>query len=177
MNPTTAIYSNRQEDRNELERNIGLSEIGNSTTSFYIPTHSSELYSPRSTTLFYLPSNNALLAKGYRRIVYGDHGPYLEFEKSNFCLPLVSKFGNKIDFDNLPLIENCKYYYYWLHPSGYNKIKVYLQLKSVSNLPNAPPRSDGKKSKFNRVEGEGYADYQRGFYYVDPYQLVVLPEN
>lgn len=154
MNPTTtAIYTNRQEDRAQLESSKNLSEIGD------------------SSTLFFIPPNNTLLAQGYRRVVYGDHGPYLEFEQSNFKLSLISKFGNKIDFNNLPPIEKCKYYYYWLHPEGHKEIKVYLQLKSVANLPNAPPRSDGKKSKFNRVEG--YADYQRGFYYVDPYQLAV----
>lgn len=39
----------------------------------------------------------------------------------------------------------------------------------MHNLPNAPKRSDGKRSSFNRTEG--YADYKRGYFYVDPYLL------
>jgi hypothetical protein len=58
-----------------------------------------------------------------------------------------------------------------MYPKSYFDLKVYLQLKSVKNLPNAPKRKDGRPSCFNRVEG--YADYKRGFYYVDPYDLII----
>ena len=34
---------------------------------------------------------------------------------------------------------------------------------------------DGRKSNFNRVEG--YADYRRGYFYVDPYDLEVKDEQ
>lgn len=146
---TTAIYENRLSDKNELEKKLGLQEFGNQETKFYSP-------------------NGILLFEGYERIVYGDHGPYLEFTLQNIRYKLKSKFGNYVDFNNLPG-EEFKYYYYWLVPLCDPNIKVYLQIKTVHNLPNAPKREDGKKSTFNR--SEGYADYKRGFFYVDPYSL------
>lgn len=146
---TTATYPNRLQDKEKLEKLISLNEIGNSTTEFYIA--------------------NDLLAVGYTRIVYGDHGPYIEFEKKNFVLDLKSKFGND-NLDNLPGLD-FKYYYYWLYPIGHSNLKVYLQIKPVHDLPNAPRRLDGLKSSFNRKEG--YADYKRGFYYINPYDLII----
>lgn len=147
--PTTAIYSNRVEDKDLLEIKLSLPEFGNEDREFYLP-------------------NGTLLAKGYVRVVYGDHGPYIEFDKIHFKLKLLPRFGNKVDLENLPDLDN-KFYYYWLFPYGDENTKVYLQIKPVSDLPNAPKRNDGKQSSFNR--DEGYADYKRGMYYVDPYSL------
>lgn len=148
---TTAIYDNRIEDKIKLEAEFALLEFGNNEREFYLP-------------------NGKLFAKGYVRIVYGDHGPYVEFDKSQIMLKLFSRFGNKFDVDNLPELD-YKYYYYWLFPYGDENIKVYLQIKPVTDLSNAPKRSDGKKSSFNRKEG--YADYKRGMFYVDPYTLTL----
>lgn len=150
MFKTTAIYQNRIDDKNELEEKLNLQEEGNSSTKFTY--------------------NNKLLFEGYERIVYGDHGPYIEFSLQNIRCKLKSKFNNYVDYDNLPI--DSKYYYYWLQVIEFPDIKVYLQIKPVDNLPNAPKRNDGKKSCFNRKEG--YADYKRGYFYVDPYQLEVL---
>jgi len=147
---TTAIYENRLSDKMQVESSLGLSEEGNQTTEFY--------------------NNGLLLFQGYERIVYGDHGPYIEFSLQNIRCKLKSKFNNYVDFNNLPG-DDFKYYYYWLQPVDSQEIKVYLQIKTVHNLPNAPKRDDGKKSCFNRAEG--YADYKRGYFYVDPYSLSV----
>ena len=146
---STAIYENRIDDKNILESKLFLSEFGNDSKLFYLP-------------------DGKIFAEGYVRIVYGDHGPYLEFNKNQIKCKLYSKFNNVSDFDNLPDL-NFKYYYYWLFPRGNENIKVYLQIKPVTNLANAPKRIDNKKSNFNRIEG--YADYKRGMYYVDPYCL------
>ena len=146
---STAIYPNRELDKSDLENKLQLPEQGNATTTFYIP-------------------QGPLFARGYERIVYGDHGPYLEFDKSQIKIHLISKFGNQVDMENLPGLD-YQYYYYWLHPTEYRNIKVYLQIKPVTNLPNAPKRADGRRSSFNRTEG--YADYRRGLFYVDPYTL------
>jgi hypothetical protein len=145
---TTATYPNRQEDKQELEHDRQLHEFGNDNLDFF--TYGGEFF-----------------AKGYVRIVYGDHGPYIEFTKEQIKVELVSKFKNEIDFDNLP--EKPKFFYYWLHPKGNSTVKVYLQLKTVTDKPNAPKRKDGKPSCFNREEG--YADYRVGYYYVDPEDL------
>lgn len=148
---TTAIYPNRLEDKQMLEESIGLSEEGNAETEFY-------------------NKDGIIIAKGYARIVYGDHGPYVEFERQHIKCKMYSKFSNTVDYRNLPDL-NYKYYYFWLYPDGDSDLKIYLQIKPVSNLGNAPKRADGKKSDFNRKEG--YADYKRGYFYIDPYQLTI----
>jgi len=147
---TTAIYNNRIEDKSKLENILNLQEEGDLNKIFLLP-------------------NGKVFAEGYNRIVYGDHGPYIEFNKSHIKCKLYSRFGNKIDEENLP--KDSKYYYFWLFPHGSEKTKVYLQIKPVTDLPNAPKREDGKKSAFNRKEG--YADYKSGMYYVDPYSLSI----
>lgn len=145
---STAIYQNRIEDKIELENKLSLSEEGNDTK-------------------FYLP-DGTIFAIGYNRIVYGDHGPYLEFARQHILCKMYSKYGNLVDYNNLPDL-NYKYFYFWLYPEENENIKIYLQIKPVTNLSNAPKREDKKPSAFNRMEG--YADYKRGMFYVDPYSL------
>ena len=146
---TTAIYENRLSDKLNVEADLKLSEEGNPNNKFYDP-------------------NGHLLIIGYDRIVYGDHGPYIEFSLNNIRCKLKSKFGNYVDYNNLPG-EDFKYYYYWLQPICGCDIKIYLQIKTVHNLPNAPKRADGRPSCFNRAEG--YADYKRGYFYIDPWSI------
>lgn len=146
---TTAIYPNRQEDKQLIESLTGLSEQGNEDTCFYY-------------------DGENLIARGYERIVYGDHGPYIEFSKRHFKTLLVSKFGSTPT--SLPPSDSSRYFYYWLYPINAPCIKVYWQIKPVTHLPNAPDRPDRKPSKFNRAEG--YADYKRGYYYISPWDFI-----
>lgn len=143
---TTAIYENRVNDKLRLEIDLGLEEFGDDAVKFFLP-------------------DKTIFAIGYVRIVYGDHGPYIEFTKNQIKAKLFSKYNNNVDI----IPQNPRYYYYWLYPENNNDVKVYLQLKTVHDLPNAPKRRDGRKSNFDRIEG--YADYKVGYYYVDPYEL------
>jgi hypothetical protein len=147
---STAVYPNRITDKQKLEATLGLEEFGDNRTCFQY---------------------QVLIAQGYNRIVYGDHGPYVEFEEHHFKRPLVSHFGQHIAKE-LPLETDVNFYYYWLEPEGVPQVKVYWQIKPVTNLKNAPYRSDRLPSKFNRVEG--YADYRRGLYYVSPYSFMSI---
>lgn len=142
---TTAIYPNRLDDKKEVESKLGFDEFGSIITEFYI--------------------GDNLFAKGYVRIVYGDHGPYVEFTRDQIQCSLKPKYGSYIP--KLPDEKTSKYFYLWLHPVFDINVKVYWQIKPVTYLKNAPEREDGKPSKFNRVEG--YADYKRGMYYVSPF--------
>lgn len=156
MFKTTAIYPNRIIDKKELELKLGLPEEGSSNFIFYF--------------------NSNIIAIGYERLVYGDHGPYLEFTKNQIKCNLLSKFNNDFDINKLPPL-NYKYYYFWLCPENLDEnlrlypddLKIYLQIKNVHDLSNAPKRTDGKKSVYNRKEG--YADYRRGYLYINPYDL------
>ena len=61
---STVDSPNRERDRKFVEAEWELSEFGDSDYEFY--------------TMM-----GTLIAIGYVRMVYGDHGPYIEFEESN----------------------------------------------------------------------------------------------
>lgn len=139
MLKTTAIYPNRVEDKKRVETELSLPEFGNDSLYFYTPKMS-------------------LFARGYIRVVYGDHGPYIEFDNSHILMRLIRKFPQKAD----PKV----YYYEWWLPSDRTDIKVYLQLRDVKDVPYAP------KGGHQEYRKEGYADYKPGMYYVDPFELI-----
>lgn len=139
---TTALYPNRQRDKAKLEQAIGLEEFGNEITEFF---------TPRGT----------LFAEGYSRIVYGDHGPYLEFRKDQIRCTLRSKCAK-------PCPPTA--FYEWLCPTDGSGIKVYNQMKDVRHLRNPPAGG------FRGNRAEGYADYRVGLIYVDPYTLTTDKE-
>jgi hypothetical protein len=136
---TTAIYPNRLEDKEQVETQYNLKEFGDQETLFY--------------TLI-----GTLFAKGYIRVVYGDHGPYIEFTKEQIIASLTQKF-------NKPLPKDA--YYEWLTISDGSNIKVYDQKRDVKNIPFAP------KGGHKEYRKEGYADYKPGFIYVSPYELMI----
>jgi hypothetical protein len=155
---TTAIYKNRVEDKEILERFMNLPEDGSEDIELWIPS-------------------GPLFSRGYERIVYGDHGPYVEYTREHIVTDLVSKHGvneGRYHIPALPDPVKCHFYYISLCPMSddrvFKHLKVYWQIKPVSDKPNAPRREDEKPSCFNRAEG--YADYKRGFYYISPYSLV-----
>jgi len=140
LKKSTAIYPNRIKDRKKIESVFGLHEFGDDSKQF--------------TSL-----GGTLLASQYNRMVYGDHGPYVEFELDHFCVELIPKFKNIIPFDA---------YYEWMTIDDTSDIKIYRQLRDVKNLPNPP--SPGYKG--NRIEG--YADYTPGKYYISPHEMKIV---
>lgn len=135
---TTAAYPNRQRDKARVEALKGWAEAGNDLQEF-------------KTTA------GILFARGYSRIVYGDHGPYLEFLPSQVIAPLTPHFQGKAP---------ANAYYEWLDVKGDTKTKVYSQLKTVADLPNPP--SGG----FRGNRPEGYADYKPQHLYVSVWELM-----
>jgi len=132
---TTAIYPNRIRDKKEIETELGLPEYGYGVDVDFI-TH--EGYK---------------IAVGYTRVVYGDHGPYIEMTESQLCLESL----------NLKSKSKREFYNKWYTP---DRVLVYEQLRDVKHLPNPP--KDGKKEAFRGNRKEGYADYRVGMFYVDP---------
>lgn len=133
---TTAIYENRILDRKELLSQISLVEFGDNDTLF-------------ST------KDGLWLCRGYDRIVFGDHGPYIEFNKRQVML------------DNWTCTRIGVGYYDQYYPKNETSILLYAQRRDVSNLPN-PPK--GKRSYMGNRQ-EGYADYVVGKFYISPYEL------
>jgi len=132
---TTAIYPNRIRDKKELLSEIPLIESGDSETLF-------------------LTKNDLLLCTGYERIVFGDHGPYIEFDVY------------QINFDNWYTQRTGIGYFDKYITRGSPSIMMYGQRQSVNKLPN-PPK--GKRS-FRGNRKEGYADYKVGMYYISPWE-------
>lgn len=140
IKPTTAIYPNRIREKHKIEKLFDLGEHGNDSTKFH---------STKGTLIF----------QGYVRVVYGDHGPYVEFTKEQLRCEPIKKFNRNVPFNA---------YYEWQTLDDGSDVKIYWQLKDVHNLPNPP--AGGFKG--NRVEG--YADYKPGMYYISPYELKVV---
>ena len=87
-------------------------------------------------------TNGVLLSTGYKRIVIGDYGAYIEFDRlqasvSNFIIDKSQKYRLSDRF-----INNIKYL--WM-TTQYNDVKIYYQLRGVT-----------------------YADYKPNMYYVSP---------
>jgi hypothetical protein len=133
---STAIYPNRIEERNLLELETDLGEDG-------------------SPNLWFYSQRGLLVAKGYVRMVYGDHGAYLEFLNHQVLWEAWEK-------------ERSGYGYYdkW-YPVDGSRLLLYDQRKTVADLPNPPagPRS------FKGGRQEGYADYRIGRCYLSPYEI------
>jgi len=136
---TTADQANRIRDRDKVETLYRLPEFG----------------MPGSDVQFLDESGN-LLAAGYERMVYGDHGPYIEFcsydinwTETGFC----SQGREKRTF---------RYYDEMYNET--NTIKLYCQLRDVKDQPNPPPGPGSTRN--NRPDG--YADYVVGRFYLSP---------
>lgn len=93
-----------------------------------------------NTTEFY-NSDNTLVAKGYTRIVVGDYGPYVEFNKHQVNLEQIKNRWTTND-----LTKKIKYI--WMQTQDTVRTKVFKQVDTVP-----------------------YADYKVGRYYVDPSDL------
>lgn len=135
---STAVYPNRVKDKQELDNLCSLIESG-------------------SDRFVFNTKKGSLIAKGYVRVVYGDHGPYLEFMK------------DQVAWENLECErKDVGYYNKWYTKVG--RVLVYDQLRTVENLPNPP----AGKFSFNGNRREGYADYRVGRVYVSPYDVRII---
>lgn len=106
--------------------------------------YDTRLLIPLTTNKINLYTKSKLqIAIGYRRIVIGDRGPYIEFEKkdlifNNFRIPEDKKI--KLTY------RNC--YYIEYRSIDESNVKLYFQKRSVD-----------------------YADYKVGKYYISPFDL------
>jgi uncharacterized phage-like protein YoqJ len=136
---TTLGLPNRLADQVEVEAKLGLPEDGRSFTG--------EIQTPNGNTI----------ASKYTRIVYGDHGPYIELDAASVDLSKwqIRQKGSQAWYDEARL----------------DGVMLYIQNRDVSTLPNPP--AGAKSTRNNRPEG--YADYQPGMLYVDPFKVKIVP--
>lgn len=135
--------ANRQRDQKMIEREHGLAEQG---------LLDLRIYSKAKPDL--------LIATGYYRMLYGDHGPYIEFIRKQInweSFPINDRRGRNAYFD----------YCY----SKDRTIRLYHQRRDVRNKPNPPHLFGALRADHNRPEG--YADYVTGRYYADASDVLV----
>jgi len=134
MSSTASHLPNRERDKLRVETTLGLPEFGDATTEFYA-------------------AGSGLLpvALGYDRIVYGDHGPYVEFSEHQICW---STFPVFIEKPVTCFFDEC-----W---TADMVTMLYAQKRHVTNKPNPP---SGEWAVQNN-RPEGYANYLVGRYYL-----------
>ena len=94
--------------------------------------------------------SNTLISNGYNRIVIGDYGAFIEFDKSQIIKENIKvKEGQEYRINDPKYSENVKYI--WLTCKDDSDIKIYYQKKTVT-----------------------YADYKAEMFYVSPYEIKVL---
>jgi len=102
-----------------------------------------------------------LLARGYERVVYGDHGPYVELTAAQINWTSFPKFRKKHALA-----------YYDEYFTEDMSIMICAQRRPVWDRPNPPKYG---KHSVNNNRPEGYADYRPDRYYMapDPTHLLV----
>ena len=92
---------------------------------------------------------NTLIANGYNRIVIGDYGAFIKFDKTQIIKNnIIVKRGQEYRINDPRYSANIKYY--WLTARDLSDIKIYLQKRIVD-----------------------YADYLPEMFYVSPYEVWV----
>lgn len=120
-----------------------------------------------------------VIAVGYRRVLLGDHGPYLELEREHVRWENLRLMpgGAARFYDEYRAIVDGESYDDIAHSSigtggGGRGAKLYDQLKTVEGQGN-PPRDSAWAVANNRPHEEGYAAYVVGKIYVGACDVAV----
>ena len=149
---TTLGLGNRVRDRAMVEQHLGLPEDG-------------ACWGGSGDNLKLVDLRGQLLATEYTRVLYGDHGPYLEF-----TLAQLTEGRRRCEWQSMAALDGAGAYYLTHYTSKGDGAKVYEQRKTVASKPN-PPRTGSQWAWNNRPEG--YADYKVGYCYVSCFQVIV----
>ena len=91
--------------------------------------------------------SNTLISNGYNRIVIGDYGAFIEFDKTQIVRENIKiKQGQEYRINDPNYKDKVKYY--WLTAKDDSDIKIYYQKRTVT-----------------------YADYKPEVFYVSPYEI------
>jgi hypothetical protein len=169
---------NRLRDQWRVQAQLGLGEVGDDTTVFRerVPAQFAQ-------TQMQHPHNNfpIVFAVGYERIVYGDHGPYIELSESQIRWKAWPHYFDKRKYNSYfneyyTRASHCVWESKWRrwdpNPTK-GVLMLYAQSKSVSDRPWAP----GAGSEPHAGRPNGYADYRPGYYYVAADESLVIAER
>lgn len=91
--------------------------------------------------------SGTLVATGYNRVVIGDYGAFVEFDKTQAVLQNIKvKAGQEYRYNDEQYSKNVKYL--WLTAKDNSDCKIYFQKKTVD-----------------------YADYKAEMFYISPYEV------
>jgi hypothetical protein len=163
---------NRLRDLWRVQRQLHLSEVGDDTTVFQ------ERVMPHMN---YANCPPVVIAVGYERIVYGDHGPYIEFASSHICWKAWPHYFDKRKYNSYfneyytkashSLWEakwNC-----WDPNPMKGVLLLYAQSRPVTDRPWAP----GAGSDPHAGRPAGYADYRTGYYYAAADESLIIVDK
>jgi len=158
---------NRLKDLWRVERTLNdLNEVGDDTTVFR------ELILPNVSAESRPPNNKPVVfAVGYERVVYGDHGPYIEFHESQIRWKAWPHYFDKKKYNSYfdeyytrssHSIWDAKWRM-WDPNASKGVLMLYAQNRSVSDRAWAP----GAASYGPHCgRATGYADYRPGYFYL-----------
>jgi hypothetical protein len=168
---------NRLRDLWRVQRQLKLSEGGDDTTVFRERIQPNLSFENR-------PHNDTpvVFAVGYERVVYGDHGAYIEFNSNQLKWKAWPHFFDKKKFNSYfneyytkasHSIWEAKWRQ-WAPNATKGVLMLYAQSRPVSDRPWAP----GAGSDPHAGRPTGYADYRPGYFYVatDPDLVIVEPQ-
>lgn len=91
--------------------------------------------------------SGTLIATGYNRVVIGDYGAFVEFDKTQVVSQNIKvKAGQEYRYNDEQYSKNVKYF--WLTAKDNSDCKIYFQKKTVD-----------------------YADYKVEMFYISPYEV------
>lgn len=153
---TTLALDNRVRDRAMVEQHLKLPEDGT-------------CWSGNTRSLRLVDLHGGLVATEYTRVLYGDHGPYLEFTLEQLAVGRrICEWQSQAGLHSTSSGPGA--FYATHHTSKGEGAKVYEQYRTVASKPN-PPRT-GTQWVWND-RPEGYADYRVGYYYISCFQVAV----
>lgn len=168
---------NRLRDCWRVHRQLNLSEVGDDTTIFR------ERILPNVSPA-HRPANGkpVIFAVGYERIVYGDHGPYIEFSQSQIRWKAWPHYFDKTKYNSYfnefytqasHSVWEEKWRMWDPHPTR-GVLMMYAQSRPVSDRPWAPGAGSTDP---HAGRPTGYADYRTGYFYVTADALMVSAER
>jgi len=167
---------NRLRDLWKVQRQLKLSEVGDDVTVFkerILPNVSPENRPPSDKPV--------VLAVGYERIVYGDHGAYIEFSSSQIRWKAWPNYFDKQKYNSYFNEYYTKAshslwearWQLWDPNASRGLLMLYAQSKSVCDRPWAP----GCQTDPHAGRPTGYADYRPGYFYAAADEFLVSVEN
>lgn len=161
---------NRLTDQRRVQKRLGLAEVGDSHTVFFERA-------PGTSAVI----RGAVLAVGYERVLYGDHGPYVELSPDQIRWESWPHFFDKRNYEAYydEYYTESSHHVWWArwecwHPRPSDGVlMLYAQRHSVADRPWAP----GCRARPHEERLEGYADYRPGYFYIAAEEALICTHD